>query len=122
MTKLRFNSVKPSTESPHGSNRCHARLRYFISSSVRLVISYFSNRSLSMIMCKESIVIHGSCPFLTRSIDGAYPALHSSANADQSIKKPFLAPSSCISLDILVRQSTTVPKTSKVSARGFLML
>ena len=47
---------------------------------------------------------------------GAYPARHASANFAPSTVNPFRFASSCTSAATDVRQSTTVPKTSKTSA------
>ena len=67
--------------------------------------------------CSWSIVIHGSSPERTRAIAGRYPARQASANAGQSTASFFLRPSAAHSRTIEPRQSTTVPKTSKTSAR-----
>src|SRR5712671_1206255 len=60
-------------------------------------------------------------------IDGAYSPRHASANAPQSVFTPVRRVSSSPSRITEPRQSTTVPKTSKVSAliwpraRGFIV-
>ena len=58
----------------------------------------------------------GSSPVRTRCMNGSYPARHAWANSSQSTASAFCLPSTRPSRMMVLRQSTTVPKTSKVSA------
>ena len=51
----------------------------------------------------------------THAIDGCYPARQRSASACHSVKTPAVSPTIAASRATLVRQSTTVPKTSKAA-------
>ena len=62
--------------------------------------------SSSFIQCKV--------PLRTRSMAGLYPSRQRSANRAQSTAKPFSVPHRAPSRMIEPRQSTTVPKTSKM--------
>src|SRR3990167_804215 len=62
------------------------------------------------------MLIQGSSPVRTMFIAGAYPPRHESANFSQSASTPFDFPSTLHSRMIEDLQSTTVPKTSNVSA------
>src|SRR3954469_14397624 len=110
-----FNRVNPSTESGQGSSRCHTRFKCTFSSSESPVILKRPSRSSSTIRCSVSSLVHGSSPFLTRSIDGPYPPRQASANALQSTVRPFFLPSCVPSAITDDRQSTTVPNVSNTS-------
>jgi len=119
-TNLSLRRVRPPTESGHGSSRCHARLSSSTSSSGTESIPVRSSSSSRIRRCRASIFNHGSSPARTRSIAAGYPARQSSANVAQSSASPWFSPNISSSPMMLVRQSTTVPNTSKASARGRL--
>ncbi|OGA94588.1 MAG: hypothetical protein A3G27_00345 [Betaproteobacteria bacterium RIFCSPLOWO2_12_FULL_66_14] len=116
-TRRRLSSASPRRASGHGSSRCQTRLRWSISSSVSPSISKRGSSSSRIVRCSWSIVIHGSSPDRTRAIAGRYPARQASVNAGQSAASLLRRPSAVHSRMIEPRQSTTVPKTSKMSAR-----
>ena len=108
--------VSPPTASGHGCSRCQTRLSVSVSASERPVMPKSIRIFSRIIRCRASSLVQGSSPFRTRFMVGPYPARQASANFAASTVRPFRIARSCTSLVTDVRQSTTVPKTSKTSA------
>src|SRR2546427_6362648 len=68
----------------------------------------------------RSKLVHGSSPRRTRSMEGMYSARHPSASCSQSACTPLSAPRRPALAATPMRQSTVVPKMSKVRARTSL--
>src|SRR5215831_12832798 len=115
--KPRLRRLSPATASGHGSSRCHARFKWSISASLRPSMPNSGRICSSADRCSSSSGFQGSSPRRTRSIEGRYRACQASANLAQSRLIPRDRPLASASRMIPERQSTTVPKTSKVSAR-----
>src|SRR5882762_2724709 len=111
-----FSRVSPATVSGHGLNRCHARFKFSFSAPVSPVKLKSARIRSSDIRCSASSLVHGSSPVRTRFMLGPYAARQASANFAASTATPFRFARSCTSAVTEVRQSTTVPKTSKTSA------
>ncbi len=118
MMNFFFSLVSPDTESGHGRRRCQARFSSFFSASVRPGRLNSARIRSSVIRWSVSSRVHGSSPVRTRFMLGAYPARHASANFAPSTVKPFRFARASTSAATDVRQSTTVPKTSKTRALG----
>src|SRR5215831_10871887 len=113
----RLRRLSPATASGHGSSRCHARFKWSISASLSPSMPNSGRICSSADRCSSSSGFQGSSPRRTRSIEGRYRACQASANLAQSRLIPRDRPLASASRMIPERQSTTVPKTSKVSAR-----
>src|SRR5438105_129011 len=68
--------------------------------------------------CSTSSLLNGMRPLRTSSMPGWYSSRQASAKASQSMAWPSGLRRISASRAMLVRQSTSVPKTSKNSARG----
>ena len=116
MMNFRFSRVRPATVSGHGRRRCHALFRAAVSASLspRKPNSGSSRSSASSDGGRQGPST-GAGLLRTRSMLGMLSA-PASANAEPSIVTPLPFPTASTWAATDVRQSTTVPKTSKTSA------
>ena len=116
-----FSRVNPSTVSGHGSSRCQARFQSASSASSRPAGSISRSRSAASSISRWSTSSTSKArPDLRIPIIAAiYCPRHASAKAAASTSlRPIAARKPADSRVTLVRQSTTVPNTSKASALG----
>ena len=117
-----FSLSNPSTESDQGRRRCHIRLRCSTLSSLTPLHPNSSSRVSRLSRCRVSRITHSRFPLRTSSMEGWYIPLQRSAKSSQFSSQPHSEFNWFPSSMILERQSTTVPKTSKVRAliSGFI--